>query len=85
MKNKVAKTSSAGKPISFLREERVDVGVDVHKCSYSVTMWSEVRQGYAAHWTQPADSAALAGVPGIGARKLERYGAALLDVVRNAP
>ena len=61
MKNTVAKTSSAGKPISFLREERVDVGVDVHKSSYSVTMWSEARQGYAAHWTQPADSVALIG------------------------
>lgn len=61
MKNTVAKTKSAGKPIRFLREEQVDVGIDVHKSSYSVTMWSEDRQGYAAHWTQPADSAGLIG------------------------
>ncbi|MCL5270065.1 MAG: IS110 family transposase [bacterium] len=59
MKNTVAKTNSAGKTISFLRDERVDVGVDVHKSSYRVTMWSEARQDYAAHWTQPADPAAL--------------------------
>lgn len=59
MKNTVTKTSSAGKTISFPRDERVDVGVDVHKSSYSVTLWSEARQGYAAHWTQPADPAAL--------------------------
>ena len=33
---------------------------------------------------RPPDVAALAGVAGIGAKKLERYGAALLDLVRNA-
>ena len=61
MKNTVAKTKSAGKTISFLRNERVDVGVDVHKSSYSVTLWSEARQSYAAHWVQPADPAVLIG------------------------
>ena len=59
MRNTVTKTSSAGKPISFLRDEKVDVGVDVHKSSYSVTMGSEARQGYVSHWVQPADPAAL--------------------------
>ena len=61
MRNKVANSESAGKTIHFLGEERVDVGVDVHKSSYSVTMWSEARQGYISHWTQPADSVALIG------------------------
>jgi ATP-dependent DNA helicase RecQ len=31
---------------------------------------------------QPRDLDALAGIPGIGAKKLERYGAALLDLLR---
>jgi superfamily II DNA helicase RecQ len=33
---------------------------------------------------RPADLAALAGVPGIGTRKLERYGAGLLEVIETA-
>jgi ATP-dependent DNA helicase RecQ len=33
---------------------------------------------------QPRDLDALAGIPGIGARKLERYGAALLEVLGDA-
>ena len=57
MWNTVTKTSNAGKPIKFLCNERVDVGVDMHKSSYSVTIWSESRQGYAAHWMQPAELA----------------------------
>ena len=61
MKKTVAKSKCAGKPIGFLPSERVDVGVDVHKSSFSITMWSEARQGYVAHWTQPADSVALIG------------------------
>jgi len=34
---------------------------------------------------RPANLAALAGVPGIGARKLERYGAGLLEVIGTMP
>jgi superfamily II DNA helicase RecQ len=34
---------------------------------------------------QPRDLEALALVPGIGARKLERYGEVLVDLVREAP
>jgi DNA helicase-2/ATP-dependent DNA helicase PcrA len=30
---------------------------------------------------RPADNAALVGIPGIGARKLERYGAEVLSIV----
>jgi DNA helicase-2/ATP-dependent DNA helicase PcrA len=30
---------------------------------------------------RPADRAALVGIPGIGARKLDRYGAAVLALV----
>jgi ATP-dependent DNA helicase RecQ len=31
---------------------------------------------------QPRDQSALADIPGIGQKKLERYGPALIDVVR---
>jgi ATP-dependent DNA helicase RecQ len=31
---------------------------------------------------EPRDLDALAGIPGIGARKLERYGEVLLEVIR---
>jgi ATP-dependent DNA helicase RecQ len=34
---------------------------------------------------RPPDLDALAAVPGIGARKLERYGAALIELVRESP
>ena len=33
---------------------------------------------------RPRDVAALADIPGIGARKLERYGASLLEVLGDA-
>jgi transposase len=35
------------------------VGIDVHKRSYNVTLWSEQRQSVVSRWTQPADPAAL--------------------------
>lgn len=38
----------------LLEEERASVGVDVHKESYSVTVWTEDR-GTVARWTQPAE------------------------------
>ena len=33
---------------------------------------------------RPGDSAGLVGIPGIGARKLERYGAAVLALIDDA-
>jgi DNA helicase-2/ATP-dependent DNA helicase PcrA len=33
---------------------------------------------------RPADRAALVGIPGIGARKLDRYGEAVLALVADA-
>ena len=43
----------------LFRNERIDVGVDVHKRTYSVTSWSERRQSVVTRWTQPADPKAL--------------------------
>jgi transposase len=43
-----------------LAEEVAFVGVDVHKKSYSVCVWTEAR-GRVARWTQPADPGALLG------------------------
>ena len=33
---------------------------------------------------RPADRAALVGIPGIGARKLDRYGSAVLSLITDA-
>ena len=35
------------------------MGLDVHKRTYSVTLWSERRGAIVKHWTQPADPDAL--------------------------
>src|SRR5690554_3318264 len=40
--------------------EKFYVGVDVHKRSYSVAIWSDQR-GHVAQWTQPSDPAVLIG------------------------
>jgi len=59
MKTRVTRREHSNKEISFLRAERVEVGIDVHKRTYSVTLWSEQRQAVISRWTQPADPAAL--------------------------
>lgn len=45
--------------IEFLPEEKVHVGLDVHKRTYSVTLWSTLRDSMVTRWTQPADPDAL--------------------------
>lgn len=68
MKKRIASKEKAGKKIDskigskeivFMRGERIDVGVDVHKRTYSVTLWSEQRESVVLRWTQPADPEAL--------------------------
>ena len=59
MKTRVTPRENSNKEIGFLRAERVEVGIDVHKRTYSVTLWSEQRQSMVLRWTQPADPAAL--------------------------
>ncbi len=54
-----ADKNSTFKEICFLRGERIDVGVDVHKRTYTVTFWSERREFVVLRWTQPADPGAL--------------------------
>jgi transposase len=57
-KKKACNKARDGK-IKFLPEETVHVGIDVHKKTYSVTLWSEQRQALVTRWTQPAIPAVL--------------------------
>jgi transposase len=59
MRTRIAPQEHSNKEIGFLRGERVEVGIDVHKRTYNVTLWSEQRQSVVLRWTQPADSAVL--------------------------
>ena len=67
MNKAIALHENRGKRIRFLGEERIEVGIDVHKRTYSVTLWSEQREGVVSRWTQPADPTAL--VKALGAYK----------------
>lgn len=58
MRKSVAGSGRVGKEIALLPEERAFVGIDVHKKTYSVCVWTEAR-GRVARWTQPADPGAL--------------------------
>jgi transposase len=58
MENKVAGSRRVGKELRLLPEEAAFVGVDVHKRSYHVSVWTELRE-WVAQWTQPADPEAL--------------------------
>lgn len=59
MKTRIAQTKDGNKAIRLMRGEQVEVGIDVHKRTFSVTLWSEQRQSMVSCWTQPADAAAL--------------------------
>jgi len=58
MGNRVAGSRRVGKELRLLAEEVAFVGVDVHKKTYQVSVWTEER-GWVAQWTQPADCEAL--------------------------
>jgi transposase len=60
MKKKVADSRARGKGLDLLEGEEVFVGVDVHKKTYSVSVWSAQR-GLVTRWVQPALVAVLAG------------------------
>ena len=58
MENRVAGRRRVGKELRLLAEEVAFVGVDVHKKSYQVSVWTEGRE-WVAQWSQPADCEAL--------------------------
>lgn len=57
--NKNPNPRRGGKQISAVGGEKLFVGVDVHKSSYSAAIWSVERQGLVSTWRQPASGAAL--------------------------
>jgi transposase len=58
MGKRVAGSRRVGKELRLLPEEVAFVGVDVHKRTYQVSVWTEERE-WVAQWTQPADAEAL--------------------------
>ena len=60
MKKKVADSRTRGKEVVLLEGEEVFVGVDVHKKTYSVSLWSAQR-GLVTRWVQPSRVGVLAG------------------------
>jgi len=56
----IAINRSVGKPIRILEGEKITVGIDVHKKTYSVALWSVDRQQLIRAWVQPSDHRALA-------------------------
>jgi len=62
MKKRIALTEEAGKKIELMGGEMVEVGVDVHRRDYRVTLWSEMRRRVVGAWVQPSDPSILIGV-----------------------
>jgi len=60
VKKKVADWHARGKGLAVLKGEDLFVGVDVHKKTYSVSVWSAQR-GLVTRWVQPARVGVLAG------------------------
>jgi transposase len=58
MGKKVADSRRRGKELRLLEDELVFVGVDVHKKTYDVALWSDAR-GLLKSWRQPANGAVL--------------------------
>jgi transposase len=58
MGNKVTGSGRVGKEIRLLDQEVAFVGVDVHKRTFDVAVWTEERE-WVKTWTQPADPSAL--------------------------
>jgi len=59
MKRSLTPKAKPNKPIVFLSEERVDIGVDTHKKTYDATLWSETRQSVVSRWVQPSSPQTL--------------------------
>ena len=58
MGKRLAGSGRAGKELRLLAGEVAFVGVDVHKKTYQVSVWTEGRE-WVAQWSQPADAGAL--------------------------
>ena len=58
MGNRVAGSGRVSKELRLLPGEGAFVGVDVHRKTYQVSVWTEGRE-WVAQWTQPADAEAL--------------------------
>jgi len=65
------------KQVKLLESERLHVGIDAHKSSYSVALWSADRDILITTWRQPADIAILC-------RKLDRFRKNVVHVVYEA-
>ena len=76
MGNKVTGSGRVGKEIRLLDEEVAFVGVDVHKRTFDVAVWTEGRE-WVKTWTQPADPSALC-------ERLEPIRGQVADVVYEA-
>ena len=77
----VAATNPVGNPLfDALRTLRRDLAAEAGVPPYVIAHDSVLRELTAR---RPASLAALADVPGLGARKIAAYGAAILDVVRH--
>lgn len=59
MRKRMTETRSASKRIPLLRDETIDIGIDVHKNDYRVTLWSETRGKVLDAWVGPSDPSAL--------------------------
>lgn len=59
MSKTIALEKGSIKGVHFATGERVHLGVDVHKRTYTATLWSKQRDELVARWTQPADPSAL--------------------------
>lgn len=51
--------STKGKQLQLLDDEKIVIGVDMHKNTYFVAFWSLTRQEIISSWTQPAEPKAL--------------------------
>lgn len=61
---KVTRRAEKGKVLSLMPAERAFVGVDVHKRTYHVAVWTEDR-GSVASWVEPSDPQLLIGRLGL--------------------
>lgn len=73
---RIARRAKAVKAAVLDSSERVFVGMDVHKLTYHVAVWSD-RRGPLAYWVQPAD-------PDLAVQKLAPYRKQLAQVVYEA-
>ena len=69
---KMSKAQSAGKRIRLAQGERIHVGIDVHKRSDHVAIWSREREGLAPSWVHTGGGEALAQALAPHRERIER-------------